>query len=65
VQIVDPFLPSSKLCSACAQKNEPLTLSDREWMCVECNAYHDRDLNAALNIELEGSAPSPGVATSA
>jgi transposase len=23
-------------------------------MCVECNAYHDRDLNVARNIELEG-----------
>jgi putative transposase len=54
VQKIDHFFPSSKLCSACAQKNESLTLSDREWMCVECTAYHDRDLNAARNIEVEG-----------
>jgi transposase len=34
VQKVDHFFPSSKLCSACGQKNESLTLSDREWLCV-------------------------------
>jgi putative transposase len=54
VQKVDHFFPSSKLCPACGQKNESLTLSEREWMCMECTAYHDRDLNAALNIEVEG-----------
>ena len=28
-----------------------LTLSDRTWMCAECGAHHDRDLNAALNLK--------------
>ncbi|HZC03035.1 MAG TPA: zinc ribbon domain-containing protein [Gammaproteobacteria bacterium] len=30
------------MCSACGQKNESWNLSERGWMCVECNAYHDR-----------------------
>jgi hypothetical protein len=26
-------------------------LSDRKWTCGECGAVHDRDLNAAKNLE--------------
>jgi putative transposase len=35
----------------CGWKNEALTLSDRRWVCAECGAHHDRDLNAALNLK--------------
>ena len=28
-----------------------LDLSIREWKCVQCKAHHDRDLNAAKNLE--------------
>ena len=36
--------------SNCGTKKEDLKLSDREWIC-ECGAIHDRDINAAINIE--------------
>jgi putative transposase len=43
--------PSSKTCSSCGDINHELTLKDREWSCKECNAQHDRDINAAINIK--------------
>lgn len=54
LQKVDRFFASSKLCSHCGAKNARLTLSDREWDCLNCGAHHNRDLNASLNIENEG-----------
>lgn len=63
---VDRFFASSKLCSCCGAKNDLLKLSDREWDCLNCCANHDRDFNAAMNIELEGVRLLAGsVATSA
>jgi putative transposase len=49
--VADRWYPSSRLCSICGWKNEALTLRDREWVCAECGAHHDRDLNAALNLK--------------
>jgi len=48
--------PSSKLCSTsgCDYKHNSLKLSDREWTCPQCNSNHDRDINAAKNIEKIG-----------
>ncbi len=51
---VNTFYPSSKVCHVCGYKNTDLKLSDRTWICPECFTEHDRDLNAALNIEQEG-----------
>ena len=48
---VDRFYPSSKLCSVCGEINENLTLADREWICEGCGTKHDRDHNAAVNLE--------------
>ena len=45
------FEPSSKTCSCCGNINKELTLKDRVWTCIKCNAEHDRDLNAAINIK--------------
>lgn len=45
------FDPSSKTCSCCGKINRELKLSDREWTCLGCDAIHDRDVNAAINIK--------------
>lgn len=47
---IGKFDPSTKTCSACNTKNQTLSLNDREWVCANCGAYHDRDVNAAINI---------------
>ena len=54
VVFIDRFYPSSKTCSCCGYKKKDLRLSDRFWVCPECKANHDRDLNAARNILFEG-----------
>lgn len=51
---VDRFYPSSKTCGACGAINAELQLRDRTWSCSSCGVTHDRDLNAAKNIEREG-----------
>lgn len=45
--------PSSQICSACGHVNAGLDLKDRRWTCPACKAAHDRDLNAAINLENE------------
>lgn len=45
------WYPSSRLCSVCGWKHETLTLGEREWTCPECGTHHDRDYNAALNLQ--------------
>ncbi len=52
--LVDRFFPSSKLCSKCGYKNKTLTLQDRKWICPKCKKWHDRDVNASINIRKEG-----------
>lgn len=53
---VDRFFTSSQLCSSCGFKYEAVkTKNLREWRCPNCGAYHDRDVNAAINILIRGS----------
>jgi putative transposase len=54
IVFVDRFYPSSKTCSVCGYKKRDLRLSDREWVCPKCGTKHNRDINAAMNILLEG-----------
>lgn len=40
-------------CSACKSRTGPKGLEGlriREWVCAECGAWHDRDINASRNI---------------
>jgi len=45
----DRFYPSTKTCNCCQQKSD-LKLSDRTWTCSGCGSFHDRDVNAAINL---------------
>jgi putative transposase len=49
--MADRWYPSSKLCSSCGERNAGLGLGERTWTCPACRAHHDRDLNAAINLQ--------------
>jgi putative transposase len=48
---IDKWFPSSKLCSFCGWKYSKLQLKERNWVCAQCGATHDRDINAAINLK--------------
>ena len=51
LRVADKFYPSSKLCSTCGFKYQDLKLKERFWNCSNCGSEHDRDRNAAINLE--------------
>lgn len=57
LHVIDRFYPSSKTCSACGSVKAKLSLGERTYVCEECGLVMDRDLNAAINIMVAGSAP--------
>ena len=56
-RVVDRWYPSSKTCSNCGVVKAKLSLSERTFNCDACSLSIDRDLNAAVNIMVAGSAP--------
>ena len=57
LRVVDRWYPSSKTCSDCGVVKAKLSLSERTYRCDSCGLVLDRDLNAAINIQVAGSAP--------
>ena len=52
---IGKWFPSSQMCSCCGTvHSEVKELSVRRWICPDCGAEHDRDVNAAINIRNEG-----------
>ncbi|MFG2944703.1 RNA-guided endonuclease InsQ/TnpB family protein [Streptomyces adustus] len=45
------FEPTSRTCSTCATVGGPKPLNIRQWTCTACGTLHDRDHNAALNVQ--------------
>lgn len=63
VVTIDRFEPTTRRCSGCSALTGPrgqAGLHIRRWRCPECGADHDRDANAAVNIERAGIARLPG-----
>ena len=48
---VGRFYPSSKTCNICQNIYKGLKLGEDTWTCSVCSTEHDRDRNAAINIE--------------
>ena len=57
LHVVDRWYPSSKTCSKCGRVKAKLSLNERVYRCDGCGLVMDRDLNAAVNIRVAGSAP--------
>ena len=57
LRVVDRWYRSSKTCSGCGRVKAKLSLSERTYRCDSCGLVLDRDVNAAINIKVAGSAP--------
>lgn len=54
---INKFTPTSQICHCCGCKSSiTKDLSIRSWICPECGAELDRDINAAINIKTAGLA---------
>ncbi|MDI6453408.1 transposase [Peloplasma aerotolerans] len=49
---IDQYYPSTKTCSQCGEEQD-IKLFERTYSCV-CGQKMDRDLNAAINIGVQG-----------
>jgi putative transposase len=59
IMVADRFFPSTQTCSECGCLSGPKgheQLNVEQWICSECGAEHDRDINAAINLEKLGRA---------
>ncbi|MBS9428897.1 RNA-guided endonuclease InsQ/TnpB family protein [Photorhabdus akhurstii] len=51
---LDQWFASSKTCHCCCHKVPEMPLNKRIWSCPCCGVEHDRDINAAINIQHKG-----------
>ena len=51
---VNRYYPSSQICHFCGHRDGKKDVSIREWICSNCGAKLDRDVNASINILNEG-----------
>ena len=49
-RVISRWEPTSQKCSNCGFKGGKKELNVREWTCLNCGTFHDRDINAAVNI---------------
>jgi len=61
-KVISRWEPTSQKCSCCGFKGGKKELNVREWTCLNCGTFHDRDVNAAVNI-LEVVQPKTKVET--
>jgi putative transposase len=52
--VISRWEPTSQICSNCGYRWGKLDLSVRIVQCLSCNSTHDRDQNAAKNINIVG-----------
>ena len=60
---LEQWFASSKPFSDCGHKMPDMPLQQRLWAYPACGASHDRDINAAMNIEPQGILELKGSAT--
>lgn len=54
LSMIDRYYPSSQICHCCGVREGKKPEDIREWVCPNCGAELDRDINAAINILNEG-----------
>jgi putative transposase len=53
-RLISRWEPTSQRCSCCGNIGGRKALNVREWECLFCGTFHDRDVNAAINIKVAG-----------
>ena len=51
--VVEKYYPSTQICSKCGNKQK-MSERIRIYVCQSCGCTIDRDINSAINIEVEG-----------
>ena len=60
VNIISRWEPTSQTCSDCGFRWGKVDLSVRSILCISCGTEHDRDENAAKNIDIAGAGLAHG-----
>ena len=54
-RVIDRWQPTSQICSCCGHKAGKKELSIREWTCLWCGAFHDRECDSfSRNLVIGG-----------